>query len=52
MIVDIWRLGAGIAKTLALIQSDLGKLAIEGEVLVDPTKVGVGISRFYRAQLV
>jgi hypothetical protein len=52
VIVDIWRLGAGIAKTLALIQSDFGKLPVEGEVLVDPTKVGVGISRFYRAQLV
>jgi len=52
VIVDVWRLGAGIAKTLALIQTDFGSLEIEGEVLVDPTKSGVGISRFYRAQMV
>ncbi len=52
VIVDIWRLGAGIAKTLALLASDFGKLEVEGEVLVDPTKAGVGISRFYRTQMV
>lgn len=52
VIVDIWRLGAGIAKTLALLASDFGSLEVEGEVLVDPTKSGVGISRFYRAQMV
>ena len=50
-IVDIWRLGAGVAKTLALIQNDFGTLTIEGEVLSDPRKSGVGISRFYRAQM-
>lgn len=52
VIVDIWRLGAGIAQTLALIGDDFGSLEVEGEVLVDPTKSGVGISRFYRAQMV
>lgn len=52
VIVDVWRLGAGIAKTLALVQTDFGSLEIEGEVLVDPTRSGVGISRFYRAQMV
>jgi hypothetical protein len=52
VIVDVYRLGSGIAKTLALLGTDFGSLEIEGEVLVDPTKSGVGISRFYRAQMV
>jgi hypothetical protein len=52
VIVDVYRLGSGIAKTLALLGTDFGSLEIEGEVLVDPTKSGTGISRFYRAQMV
>jgi len=52
VVVDIWRVSSGIAKTLALVQSDFGKLSIEGEVLKDPTKVGVGISPYYRTQMV
>lgn len=52
VILDIFRLSSGVAKTLALLGSDYGSLEIEGEVLVDPTKTGEGISRFYRAQMV
>jgi hypothetical protein len=52
VVVDIWRLASGITKTLALMQTDFGKLSIEGEVLKDPTKSGVGVSPYYRVQMV
>lgn len=50
VVVDAWRVGQGIAQNLALMSGNFMGLAVEGEVLVDPTKSGNGISRFYRVQ--
>lgn len=49
-IVDLFRVQFGAAKSWGLIDKDFGTLDIEGEVLVDPTKSGAGISRLFRVQ--
>lgn len=48
VIFDLWRVSQGVAKQLSLIKKGFGALDIEGEVLQDPTKTGVGISRYMR----
>ena len=48
VVMDMWRVSQGIAKQLTLIKKGFGALDIEGEVLQDPTKTGVGISRYMR----
>ena len=50
-VVDIWRASQGITKSLALINKEFGTLDVEGTVLMDATKTGVGISRYYRASM-
>lgn len=50
--VDLFRVKLGAAKSLGLINKDFGTLDIDGEVMADPTKVGAGISRFFRVQMV
>lgn len=50
VVVDLWRVGQGVAKTLALMNNNFMGLPVEGELLIDPTKVGTGISRYYRVQ--
>lgn len=52
MLVEIWRASQGVTKSLALILSKFGALDVEGTVLIDPTKTGVGVSRFYRTSMV
>jgi len=47
-IVDMWRVSQGVTKQLALIQKGFTTLDIDGEVLMDPTKEGVGISKYMR----
>lgn len=47
-IVDMWRVSQGVAAQLALIQQGFTTLEIEGKLLVDPAKTGVGISRYMR----
>ena len=47
-VVDLWRVSQGVAKQLSLIQKGFTTLDIEGEVLKDPTKTGVGISQYMR----
>ena len=42
---------SGVTKSLALIQDKLGALDVEGTVLMDPTKVGVGISKYYKTSM-
>lgn len=49
--LDFFRVKMGAAKTIGLIDADFGLLELEGEVLVDPTKTGMGISRFFREQM-
>ncbi len=50
--VEIFRVSQSVTKTLALINKDFGALEVEGSVLMDPTKTGVGISRYYRTSFV
>ena len=50
--VDLFRVQLGATKSLGLIDKDFGTLDIEGEVLMDPTKTGAGLSRFFRVQMV
>lgn len=51
IILDIWRLSSGVAKTLALVQTTFGELEVEGEVLADQTKTGEGVSKFYQTHM-
>lgn len=52
VIVTIYRASQGVAKNLALISGkDFGALEVEGTVLMDPTKVGTGVSRYYKTQM-
>lgn len=51
VIVDIYRASQGITKKLALINKDFGALDVEGSVLIDPTKTGTGISRYYKVSM-
>lgn len=49
VIVDLWRVSQGITKQLTLIKKGFSSLDVEGEVLQDPTKTGVGISKYMRS---
>lgn len=51
VIVDIYRASQGITKKLALINKDFGALDVEGSVLLDPTRTGTGISRYYKVSM-
>ena len=51
VLVEIWRASQGVTKSLALIQSKFGALDVEGTVLMDPTKVGTGISKYYKTSM-
>lgn len=48
VIFDLYRVSQGVTKQLTLIRKGFGALDVEGEVLQDPTKTGVGISRYMR----
>ncbi len=48
VLMDMWRVSQGVAKQLTLIKKGFGSLDIEGEVLKDPSKTGVGISPYMR----
>ena len=46
-LVDLWRVQQSLTKSLALISADaFATLDFEGEVLQDPTRTGVGISKY------
>ena len=51
MVVDIFRASQGITKNLALINKGFGALDVEGSILIDPTKTGTGISRYYKVSM-
>lgn len=51
VVVDIFRASQGITKKLALINKDFGALDVEGSILLDATKTGVGISRYYKVSM-
>lgn len=48
-VVDMWRVSQGVTKQLTLLKKGFGALEVEGGLLQDSTKVGVGISRYMRA---
>lgn len=50
-VVDIYRVSQGVTKSLALIDKSFGALDVSGSVLVDPTKTGAGISRYYKTSV-
>lgn len=50
-VVDIFRCSQGVTKALALINKGFGSLDVEGSVLIDPNKTGVGISRYYKTSM-
>lgn len=50
--VEIFRVSQSVTKSLALINKDFGELEVEGSVLLDHTKTGIGISRYYRTSFV
>ncbi|CAM4372333.1 Phage protein [Comamonas aquatilis] len=50
-IVEIWRASQGVASSIALLQeSGFINLKVTGSVLMDSTKVGDGISKYYRVR--
>ena len=51
VIVDIYRAQLSPTKALSLLGDKFADLQIEAEVLKDPTKVGTGISQYFRAKL-
>lgn len=48
-VVDIWRVGSGVTKQLSLIDSKFGNLDVPLSILIDSTKTGAGISKYYRS---
>ena len=51
-IVDLWRVSQGVTQQLAQLQQGFSNLEVSGSVLMDPNKVGAGISRYMRTTLV
>lgn len=49
--VELFRVRTGALKNWGLINNDFSELEVEGEVLVDPTKTGAGLSRFFRVRM-
>ena len=50
--VELFRVKLGATKEFGLIDQDFGTLDMEGEVLLDPSKTGTGVSRFFRKKFV
>ncbi|TAN12913.1 MAG: hypothetical protein EPN34_03045 [Burkholderiaceae bacterium] len=47
-VLEIFRASQSITKQLALINDNFGALDVEGSVLKDATKVGTGVSQYYK----
>jgi hypothetical protein len=52
VVVDLYRLKVSAAKALSFIGSDFAALEVTGKVLLDATKTGTGISKYFRVQMV
>lgn len=50
-VTNIFRASQGVTKSLTLIGKGFNALDVEGTVLLDPTKTGTGISRYYRTRM-
>lgn len=51
LVVDAYRMQLSPTKALSLLGDKFAELDMEGELLKDPTKVGTGISQYFRARL-
>jgi hypothetical protein len=51
VVVDIYRCSQGITKSLSLITKTFGALDVAGTVLMDASKAGVGVSRYYKVSM-
>lgn len=47
-VVEVFRVSQSVAKQLALINDNFGALDVSGSVLIDATKSGTGISKYYK----
>lgn len=52
VILDIFRLQVSAAANLSLIGDDFAALEVTGKVLLDSTKTGTGVSRYFKVQMV
>ena len=51
--VELWRVSQGVASSIALLQeSGFQTLEVSGAVLLDDTRTGEGISRYWRVRKV
>ncbi|MCU0843253.1 MAG: hypothetical protein MUC79_16280 [Thiobacillaceae bacterium] len=51
VVLDIYRLQIGAAANLSLIGDDFAALEVSGKVLLDSTKTGTGISRYFKVSM-
>lgn len=51
VVVDIYRAQLSPTKALSLLGDKFADLTVEAEVLIDTSKVGVGISRYFRVKM-
>jgi hypothetical protein len=51
VIVDIYRVMLSPTKALSLLGDKFADLTVDAEVLLDPSKVGVGISQYFRVKM-
>lgn len=52
VVLDIYKLKISAAKALSFIGSDFASMEVTGKVLLDSTKTGAGISKYFRVQMV
>ena len=51
VVIDIWRASQGITKQLTMLGKGFASLDVEGTLMMDPTKTGAGISKYYRTRM-
>jgi hypothetical protein len=51
VIVDLFKVKIGAAKTLSLIGDDFAGLEVDGKLQADTTKTGAGISQYYKVSM-
>lgn len=51
VILDIYRLRISAASALGFISDDFASLEVTGKVLMDSTKTGTGVSKYFRVQM-
>lgn len=52
VVVDVYRVSQGVTKQLQLLSDKFAVLEVSGAVLMDPSKTGAGISRYYKTSMV